>query len=78
MSDVHAGTGAFKPRLMEAAVEETNAYAPDLVAVVGDRGTSASSSSGETSAGVLPDLASNVEPASHRTHRPERHSRPRA
>jgi len=36
MSDIHVGTGAFKPRLMEAAVEETNAYAPDLVAVVGD------------------------------------------
>ena len=36
MSDIHAGTDAFEPRLMEAAVQETNDFSPDLVAVVGD------------------------------------------
>ena len=36
MSDIHTGSPLFKPELMEAAIEETNAYAPDLVAVAGD------------------------------------------
>jgi Icc protein len=36
MSDIHTGTPLFKPELLEAAVEETNALAPDLVAVAGD------------------------------------------
>ena len=36
MSDIHTGTPLFRPELMEAAIEETNAFAPDLVAVAGD------------------------------------------
>ncbi len=36
MSDIHVGTGLFEPELMEAAIEETNAFEPDLVAVPGD------------------------------------------
>lgn len=36
MSDIHTGSPLFKPELLEAAVEETNAFAPDLVAVAGD------------------------------------------
>jgi len=37
MPDIHAGTAAFEPRLMEAAIEKTNAFSPDLV--VGDLAT---------------------------------------
>lgn len=36
MSDIHTGSPHFRPELMEAAIEETNAFAPDLVAVAGD------------------------------------------
>ncbi len=36
MSDVHVGSGLFRPDLLEATIQETNAIAPDLVAVVGD------------------------------------------
>lgn len=36
MSDIHVGTGLFEPELMDAAVEETNAFEPDLVAIPGD------------------------------------------
>ncbi|HET7479527.1 MAG TPA: metallophosphoesterase family protein [Rubrobacteraceae bacterium] len=36
MSDVHVGSGLFRPDLLEATIEETNALEPDLVAVVGD------------------------------------------
>jgi Icc protein len=35
MSDIHVGP-TFVPDLMNAAIEETNAFAPDLVAVPGD------------------------------------------
>ena len=36
MSDIHVGSGLFRPDLLEATIQETNALAPDLVAVVGD------------------------------------------
>jgi Icc protein len=36
LSDIHVGSGLFRPDLFGAAVEETNALAPDLVAVAGD------------------------------------------
>ena len=36
MSDVHVGSGLFRSDLLEAAIEETNALAPDLVAIAGD------------------------------------------
>src|SRR3712207_712715 len=36
MSDVHVGSGLFRPDLLEATIEESNALEPDLVAVVGD------------------------------------------
>ena len=36
MSDVHVGSGLFREDLLEAIIEETNAMAPDLVAVAGD------------------------------------------
>ena len=36
MSDVHVGSGLFRPDLLTAAIEETNELSPDLVAVVGD------------------------------------------
>ncbi len=36
MSDIHVGSGLFRPELLEAALEETNALEPDLVAVAGD------------------------------------------
>jgi Icc protein len=35
MSDIHVGAG-FYPELIEAAIEETNAFVPDLVAIPGD------------------------------------------
>ncbi len=35
MSDIHVGAG-FHPELLEAAIEETNRFAPDLVAIPGD------------------------------------------
>ncbi len=35
MSDIHVGPGLFEPELMDAAVEETNAFEPDLVAIPG-------------------------------------------
>jgi 3',5'-cyclic AMP phosphodiesterase CpdA len=36
MSDIHVGSGLFKPELLTSAIEETNSLAPDLVAIVGD------------------------------------------
>ncbi|MGH3088918.1 MAG: metallophosphoesterase family protein [Rubrobacteraceae bacterium] len=36
MSDIHVGSGLFREELLSAAIEETNALAPDLVAIVGD------------------------------------------
>jgi 3',5'-cyclic AMP phosphodiesterase CpdA len=36
MSDLHVGEGLFRPALLSAAIEETNALAPDLVVVAGD------------------------------------------
>lgn len=36
MSDIHVGSGLFRPELLSAAIEETNSLKPDLVAVVGD------------------------------------------
>ncbi len=36
MSDIHVGSGLFRPELLEAAIEETNALTPDLVAIAGD------------------------------------------
>jgi len=36
ISDIHVGSGLFRPDLLEAAIEETNALEPDLVAVAGD------------------------------------------
>ncbi len=36
MSDIHVGSGLFDPGLLSAAIEETNALEPDLVAVAGD------------------------------------------
>jgi 3',5'-cyclic-AMP phosphodiesterase len=36
LSDIHVGSATFQPDLLEAAVEEANALAPDLVAVAGD------------------------------------------
>lgn len=36
MSDIHVGSAVFDQGLMEAAIAETNALAPDLVAVAGD------------------------------------------
>jgi 3',5'-cyclic-AMP phosphodiesterase len=36
ISDIHVGSGLFRPELLDAAIEETNALEPDLVAIVGD------------------------------------------
>jgi 3',5'-cyclic AMP phosphodiesterase CpdA len=36
MSDIHVGSGFFRPDLLSSAIEETNALSPDLVAIVGD------------------------------------------
>ena len=36
MSDIHVGSGLFAPELLSAAIEETNAMEPDLVAIAGD------------------------------------------
>jgi 3',5'-cyclic-AMP phosphodiesterase len=36
MSDIHVGSGLFRPDLLSSAIEETNSLAPDLVAIVGD------------------------------------------
>ena len=36
MSDIHVGSGLFRQDLLEAAIEESNAFEPDLVAIVGD------------------------------------------
>lgn len=36
MSDIHVGSGLFRPDLLDAAIEEANALEPDLVAVAGD------------------------------------------
>ncbi len=36
MSDIHVGTSLFRPELLRAAIEETNALEPDLVAIAGD------------------------------------------
>ena len=36
MSDIHVGSGLFRPDLLSAAIEETNSLEPDLVAIVGD------------------------------------------
>ena len=35
MSDIHVGS-TFVPELMDAAIEEINAYSPNLVAIPGD------------------------------------------
>ena len=36
LSDLHVGSGLFRADLLEAAIDEANALAPDLVAVPGD------------------------------------------
>ena len=36
MSDIHVGSGLFRPDLLSSVVEETNDLSPDLVAVAGD------------------------------------------
>jgi 3',5'-cyclic AMP phosphodiesterase CpdA len=36
MSDVHVGSGLFRPDLLEATIEERSALEPELVAIVGD------------------------------------------
>lgn len=36
MSDIHVGAALFRPDLLSSVIEETNALAPDLVAVAGD------------------------------------------
>jgi 3',5'-cyclic-AMP phosphodiesterase len=36
ISDIHVGSGLFRPELLDAAIEETNALQPDLVAIAGD------------------------------------------
>lgn len=36
MSDIHVGAGLFDHGLLSAAIEETNAMEPDLVAIAGD------------------------------------------
>ena len=36
MSDIHVGTGLFRPELLSSTIEETNSLKPDLVAIVGD------------------------------------------
>jgi Icc protein len=36
MSDIHVGSGLFRPDLLEAAMAETNELRPDLVAIAGD------------------------------------------
>jgi Icc protein len=36
MSDIHVGSGLFRPELLNAAIEETNELQPDLVAIAGD------------------------------------------
>ena len=36
ISDIHVGSGLFRPDLLEAIIEETNALGPDLVAIAGD------------------------------------------
>ena len=36
ISDIHVGSSLFRPELLEAAIEETNALEPDLVAIAGD------------------------------------------
>ncbi len=36
ISDIHVGSGLFRPDLLEATIEESNALEPDLVAIAGD------------------------------------------
>src|SRR3712207_2000 len=36
MSDIHVGSGLFKPELLSSTIEETHSLQPDLVTVVGD------------------------------------------
>jgi 3',5'-cyclic-AMP phosphodiesterase len=36
MSDLHVGEGLFRGELLSAAIQETNALAPDLVVVASD------------------------------------------
>ena len=36
ISDIHVGSGLFRPELLDAAIEETNVLEPDLVAIAGD------------------------------------------
>jgi 3',5'-cyclic-AMP phosphodiesterase len=36
ISDIHVGSGLFRPELLDAAIEETNALEPDLVAIAVD------------------------------------------
>jgi 3',5'-cyclic AMP phosphodiesterase CpdA len=36
ISDIHVGSGLFRPELLEATIAETNELEPDLVAIAGD------------------------------------------
>jgi 3',5'-cyclic-AMP phosphodiesterase len=36
ISDIHLGSGLFRPDLLEATIEETDVLEPDLVAIAGD------------------------------------------
>jgi 3',5'-cyclic-AMP phosphodiesterase len=36
ISDIHVGSGLFRPDLLEATIEETDVLEPDLVAIAGD------------------------------------------
>ena len=36
VSDIHVGSGLFRPELLEATIVETNELQPDLVAIAGD------------------------------------------
>ena len=36
MSDIHVGSGLFRPDLLSSAIEEANTLSPDLVVVAGD------------------------------------------
>ena len=36
VSDIHVGSGLFRPELLEATIAETNELEPDLVAIAGD------------------------------------------
>jgi Icc protein len=57
MSDLHVGEGLFRPELLSAAVQETNALAPDLVVVAGDLTMEGYRSEFEACARFLGELA---------------------